>query len=159
HYYGRPGLADAFLKKDRKYIRPKEVDLLALLESHTIDYLFLYRSVAAQHTLDYIILPDSINLKKTELNNFYSRATVNISGKKPGTTISKSGAAMVYGATIPSDAPNPDGALAFMRFLLDENKGMQIMEHNGQPSTVPSATRHYSSIPAPLRKYALPDKE
>jgi molybdate/tungstate transport system substrate-binding protein len=44
--YGVPGLAERLLKKDRRYIRPKETDLLALLEMNEIDYIFLYRSVA-----------------------------------------------------------------------------------------------------------------
>ena len=29
-----------------------------LLETHTIDYIFLYRSVAQQHDLKYLLLPD-----------------------------------------------------------------------------------------------------
>jgi molybdate/tungstate transport system substrate-binding protein len=33
-YYHKTGLAEAVLKKDNKYIRPKETDLLALLESN-----------------------------------------------------------------------------------------------------------------------------
>src|SRR5690606_26941685 len=47
-YYGRPGLADSLLEKNREYIRPKEVDLVALVSSGVIDYMFQYKSVAIQ---------------------------------------------------------------------------------------------------------------
>jgi len=45
-YYQRPGLAERILQKDKRFIRPKETDLLALLESGTIETAFIYRSVA-----------------------------------------------------------------------------------------------------------------
>ncbi|MHC4482999.1 MAG: substrate-binding domain-containing protein, partial [Planctomycetota bacterium] len=48
-FYNRPGLASRLLAKDRRYIRPKEVDLLALLEADELDYVLIYRSVAQQH--------------------------------------------------------------------------------------------------------------
>ena len=47
-HYEVPGLAAGLQAKD-KHIRPKETDLLALLEAGEIDYVFIYRSVAAQH--------------------------------------------------------------------------------------------------------------
>ncbi len=153
-HYRIPGLAAKLLAKDRKYLRPKETDLLALLEAGEIDYIFLYRSVAEQHKLKRLLLPDEINLKKPELSGFYKTASVEISGKKPGTKITKKGAPMVYGVTIPRNAPNPRAALAFVAFLLDEKKGMAIMAKNGQPSAVPSPTDTFDKIPQPLRKFA-----
>ena len=50
-----------------KFIRPKETDLLALLEAGEIDYLFIYRSVAQQHGLKMILLDDAMNLKAAKL--------------------------------------------------------------------------------------------
>ena len=156
-FYKKPGLAEKISAKDVNYIRPKETDLLALLESGNIDYIFLYRSVAQQHGLKYIILPDSVNLKNPELKNYYQTATVNISGKKPGETITKKGAPMVYGITIPKNAPNPKLAEKFMEFLLTGNKGMKIMEKNGQPSMIPSRSETFDNIPNILKKYAKPN--
>jgi len=153
-YYGINGLASNMLAKDKEYIRPKETDLLALLESNTIDYIFLYRSVAEQHKLDFILLPDQVNLKKPELTDYYRSATIKISGKKPGTFITKKGAPMVYGVTIPKNAPNPEVAHAFVAFLLTSDKGMAIMKKMGQPSTVPSFSDTYEKIPADLKRFA-----
>ncbi len=156
NYYKKAGLSESLLKKDNKYIRPKETDLLALLESHTIDYIFLYRSVAQQHDLKYLLLPDEINLKKPELAGFYKTASIDISGKEPGTTVTKKGAPMVYGITIPKNAQNPELAKKFVAFILDASKGMAIMEKNGQPSMVPSPSDTYNAIPDALKQYAKP---
>jgi molybdate/tungstate transport system substrate-binding protein len=152
-YYNYQQLSNKITSKDKKYIRPKETDLLALLESNTIDYIFLYRSVAEQHGLNYIILPDSINLKNPDLSEYYKNASVEILGKEPGTTISKKGQPMVYGITIPEKSPNKTLALKFVSFILSE-EGSQIMEKNGQPSMIPSRSESYSNIPDELKQYA-----
>lgn len=158
-HYGREGLAEKMLSKDTRYIRPKETDLLALLESGAIDYIFLYRSVASQHGLDYLILPDEVNLKNAGFSDFYRQAEVEISGKKPGTKITKRGAPMVYGVTIPSNSPRPDLALEFIEYLLDPEKGMAVMVECGQPSVVPSFTDSWDALPASLRKFATREAE
>ena len=152
-YYNDPSIPETLLKKDLNYIRPKETDLLGLLESNAIDYIFLYRSVAQQHGLDYLLLPDEVNLKKTELADFYAEASIEISGKKPGEFVTKKGAPMVYGITVPNSAPNRDAAMAFVDFVLSE-QGQAIMEACGQPSVVPSPTDRYEKVPESLKKYA-----
>lgn len=153
-HYEIEGLADHFLQKDRRYMRPKETDLLALLEAGAIDYIFIYRSVAEQHGLRYLLLPDAINLKDPSLAEFYQTVSVDVSGKEPGATITKHGAPMVYGVTIPNNAENPAAALAFLNFLLDKDKGMAIMKSNGQPSVVPAPSETYSAIPDELKRFA-----
>lgn len=155
-FYGAEGLADRLLAKDLRFIRPKETDLLPLLETHAIDYLFLYRSVADQHGLNALLLPDEINLKAPAFADLYARATVEVSGKKPGETIIKAGAPMVYGVTIPNNPPSPELAVAFVRFLLDPFKGMAVMERNGQPPIVPATTDSYERLPEALQQYASP---
>ena len=154
NYYNQPQLSEKLISKNQEYIRPKEVDLLALLESNTIDYLFLYRSVAQQHELEYIILPDSINLKNPELRDFYKNASVDITGKTPGTTITKTGQPMVYGITVLENAPNKELAMKFVDFILSKESGMQIMEENGQPSMVPAYSETYNAIPEKIKQYA-----
>jgi len=155
-FYNKPGLAENILAKDQRYIRPKEVDLLALLEVGELDYIFVYRSVAEQHKLQTVLLPDQINLKKAEFAGFYKTAHVNVTGKKPGTFITKTGEPIVYGVTIPKNAPNPELALKFLTFLLDADKGGVILEKNGQTLMVPSTTDTFDRLPECLTKYALP---
>lgn len=153
-YYKVDNLAKKLLEKDKRYIRPKETDLLALLESGTIDYIFLYRSVAQQHDLNFLVLPNEINLKSTEFTDLYKEVSVKVSGKKPGEFITKRGAPMVYGITIPKNPPNPKVALAFVNFILSKNEGMKILEELGQPSAIPSKSNTYDNIPESLKEYA-----
>ena len=153
-YYGITGLADKFSSKDKNYIRPKETDMLALLETNTIDYIFLYKSVALQHGLKFLILPDSINLKLPALKDYYANASIEITGKKPGEMITKKGTPMVYGITIPNNAPNPELAEQFVRFVLEKEKGMRIIEEKGQASLIPSISETYNNIPETLKKFA-----
>ncbi len=155
-FYNRPGLASRMLGKDRRYIRPKEVDLLALLEVGELDYIFIYRSVAEQHKLRIVVLPDEINLKKAEFADFYKSASVRITGKRKGTFITKTAAPIVYGITIPKNAPNRKAALAFLAFLLDTDRGGAILEKNGQTLMVPSPTETFDRIPNSLKTFALP---
>jgi len=155
-FYNGPGLVDRMLAKDRRYIRPKEVDLLALLEVGELDYVFIYRSVAEQHKLAYVVLPDEINLKKTQFHDLYKTASVRITGNMPGTFITKVGEPIVYGVTIPKNAPNRELALAFLTFLLDADKGGAILEKNGQTLVVPSPTDTFDSLPECLKIFAPP---
>ncbi len=153
-YYKETGLVEKLLKKDLNYMRPKEVDLISLLEANAIDYIYLYRSVAEQHHLRFLILPDSINLKNPELGKYYSTVSVEINGKTPGEKIKHQGEAMVYGVTILKNANNKPAAEAFAKFLLSKDKGIKIMEENGQPSVIPSYTSTYNKIPKEFKHFA-----
>lgn len=154
-YYNSPGLTEKIKIKNREYVRPKEVDLLALLESNSIDYIFLYRSVAQQHGLKYVTLPDSINLKVPELNNFYSTASIEILGAEPGSRLLQTGQAMVYGITILKDAPNKELAEKFIEFVLSENGGQKILEENGQPALKYALPEHTNNIPEAIRELLI----
>lgn len=157
-YYNKKGLADKILNKDIQQIRPKEVDLLALLESNTIDYIFIYKSVAEQHKLKYVILPEEVNLKNPKSDSLYATVSVEVKGKKPGEKKIQKGEAMVYGITIPRNAPNIKAALAFVEFFLTKTKGMKIIEANGQPSLVPSFTPTFNNLPDSLKQFATKEK-
>jgi molybdate/tungstate transport system substrate-binding protein len=152
-YYKKPGIADELLEKDKRYIRPKETDLLGLLESGNLDYIFLYRSVAKQHGLKFLLLPDEVNLKNPTFTSLYNSVNVEISGKKPGQKITKQGEPMVYGITVLNEAPNKEVALAFVKFLLEKRNGMKIMEKNGQPSIVPEKCEKYNAVPKELKEF------
>ncbi|MHC4122554.1 MAG: extracellular solute-binding protein [Planctomycetota bacterium] len=150
-YYKAAGLAEQFQKKD-KYLRPKETDLLALLEAGEIDYLFIYRSVAVQHGLNMILMPDEINLKSSAFAGLYNTATVKLSGKKPGEFITRRGESMVYSVTIPMNAPNPKAAEAWLAFLLSQ-KGQSVMKNNGQPCLEPPVVDGSDKLPVSLKPF------
>lgn len=155
-FYNISGFNDQMLEKDKRFIRPKEVDLLALLETNTIDYIFLYRSVAEQHGLKYIALPDSINLGNQVFEELYRTVSIEVRGTAPGEKITFFGEPMVYAVTIPFKAPNPEVAEIFLQFLLHPEKGLSIMEENGQPALVPCITDQIDKLPAKLNSFCVP---
>ncbi len=152
-YYQSPGLAQHILDKDKQNIRPKETDLLALVETGNVDYIFIYRSVAEQHNLKYVLLPDEINLKNPKFTDLYHEVSVEINGKTPNEKITQFGEPMIYGVTIPSNAPNSLLAQAFVRFMLSP-EGVRILENFGQPSVIPSPSDTYDFIPDVLKPFA-----
>ena len=155
-HYNIPGLAERLMSKDR-YIRPKETDLLALLEAGEIDYVFIYRSVASQHGLKILLLPDRINLKSPDLKKFYNTARVKVSGKKPGETITRTGEPMIYAVTICKDAPNSKVAADYIAFLLSP-KGRAIIENNGQKFINPPKAFGYENLPEKIKPLCQPVK-
>jgi molybdate/tungstate transport system substrate-binding protein len=152
-FLDQPGMTENFLQKDNKFIRPKEVDLLALLESGSIDYIFLYKSVAIQHKLKYLELSDSINLASPCLQDLYQTVSVEIAGNKPGDKITQHGEAMVYGLTILNNSKNKALAEAFISFILKD--GLQIIENLGQTRVIPRLSEK-SQAPAFLHEYLVP---
>ena len=134
-------------------VRPKSVELIALLESGDMDYAWEYRSVAVQHNMKFVELPDEINLSLVEQADFYSQATVEIAGKEPGTTMTMTGKPIVYGVTIPKDAPSQELALEFIQFLLG-TEGQAIMAEQGQPPIVPPVANDVDAVPAELANVA-----
>jgi molybdate/tungstate transport system substrate-binding protein len=129
-------------------VRPKETDLLGLLESNQYDYLYIYKSVADQHKLKYVTLPEEVSLKSVAHDAFYSTVSFNIDGKKPGEVEKQVGGAMVYGASVfenKNSPANKAGAVAFVNFLLS-SEGQAIMKKNGQDALNPPLFFGDSSI-------------
>ncbi len=151
-YYGRQGLADSLLNKNRDYIRPKEVDLVALTETGVIDYMFQYKSVAIQHGFRYLELPDAINLSSPQMKDHYSSVSYMIPGETPGERSEIRGDYISYSGTIPDDAPHKELAEKYFSFLLSD-EGMKIFTEAGQIPLVSVVTGDTAAIPAALRPY------
>jgi molybdate/tungstate transport system substrate-binding protein len=152
-YYKLPGLYEKLRAGcPEKNVRPKETDLIALLEAGELDYLFIYKSVAMQHHMPFVTLPVNINLASSKYAGFYKEASIKISGKKPGSFIVQKGKPMVYGITIPKNAPHMKRAIQFVAFLLGP-EGREIMRRNGQePLQVAKATGDVKLLPPELKK-------
>jgi molybdate/tungstate transport system substrate-binding protein len=151
-YYTRPGLAEKMLSKNLEYIRPKEVDLVALLETNVIDYMFQYKSVAIQHGLKYVELPGEINLSDPSKNDLYSSVSTEVAGSKPGVKMKVTGDYINYSITILDNAPQKEEAVNFMKFLLSPY-GMAIFRKNGQEPLKPFIAEPAEKLPSQLMKY------
>ncbi len=114
-------------------IRDKSVDLIALLESNSIDYAFEYKSVAMQHGLKFVELPDEINLRNFSLKDWYRQVSIMVWRVENGTFVQKEIRAkpIVYGLTIPKNAPNREIAEYYLEYLLS-GKGREVFSKNHQ---------------------------
>ncbi|MFN2314327.1 MAG: extracellular solute-binding protein [Bacteroidales bacterium] len=157
-YYGRPGLADSLLSKDKDYIRPKEVDLVALAETGVIDYMFQYRSVAIQHGFKYLELPDEINLSSPDMKERYGEASYMIPGKTPGMRTMVRGDYISYSGTVLDNAPQKELAVKFFAFMLSD-EGRAIFTENGQEPLVPAMADDQAAVPSSLRSFLLTGSE
>ncbi len=112
---------------EKVVIRPKETDLAPLVESGSLDYFFIYKSIAEQHKLKYVELPDEINLRDYSKAEYYSQVSITI-GSTQKTIEAKP---IVYGITVLKNAPNKEMALEYLKFMLGEN-GKRIFQNNHQ---------------------------
>jgi len=151
-HYNMSGLYDKLYDAEGDLMRPKSVELIALLESGDLDYAFEYSSVAQQQNLEYVELPPEINLSDVDFEDFYAQAEVEIAGTEPGEKIAMIGKPIVYGVTIPKNSPHQELAIAWVDFLLNTT-GMDIIEANYQTPIIPAKTNDVSKLPDELRKY------
>ncbi len=103
-------------------IRPKSVELIALLEAGVVDFIVEYRNVAMDHGLAMFRLPPSENLGRVDFASEYQRVKIRLSNGKVIT-----GGPIAYGLTIVKNAPHPRAAQAFKDFLLSD-QGLSIIK-------------------------------
>lgn len=132
------------VRGDKVVIRPKETDLVGLVESGSLDYFFIYKSVAEQHSLKYITLPDEINLKDFSKADFYGKVSIYLGSTGKVITAKP----IVYGVTVPKDAPHRELAMEFLRFMLGEN-GRRVFQENHQDFIWPPIA--FGNVPKEIR--------
>jgi molybdate/tungstate transport system substrate-binding protein len=129
-YYRQPGLAARLRHAiPPRNVRPKEIDLVALLETGELDYAFEYESVARGASLDFVRFPDSISLGNKGDSAFYEGATVRIIGRRPGDSLTIRGEPIVYALSIPRRAEHPRLAERFVMFMMSED-GRRVLRAN-----------------------------
>jgi len=151
-YYEQPGLYDRLRKlSPARNVRPKEADLVGLLQAGEFDYIWSYESLAQATKLRYITLPAAIDLGTSADSAVYAKATVKVAGKTPNDTLTISGQPIVYALSIPKAAPHPAAAERFVAFLLSPDGrrlmrahnldalGAPIIIGNGEPAAVRAA--------------------
>lgn len=129
----QPGLAGRLLAAmPERWVRPKEADLVALLQAGELDYAWSYRSIARTSKLLHLDLPAEIDLSDPGREAWYRQATVRLPGPRRSAqdSIIVGGEPIVYGLTIPTRAENPRAAEAFVRFVLSA-EGQGILGRHG----------------------------
>ncbi len=150
-HYGAEDLYEKAMAHPLRAVRPKAIDLVAMVESGAMDYAFEYRSVAIQHGFDFVELPTEINLREPDHADFYATAVVERSGAEPGTKILTKGEPVVYGLTIPKGAPHQSLAEDFAAFVLAPDGGLAVFEKMGQAIVGPKAFGASDAVPGSLK--------
>jgi molybdate/tungstate transport system substrate-binding protein len=142
---------------DRFFLRGFSVQLLALLESGDLDYAFLYKSVAEQHGFKFLELPREIDLSDSAYADRYQRVTVKLDYQRFASVNPEfQGKPIVYGVTIPANAPHPDMAVEFIEFLLSP-EGQEILTNNEHPPLIPPKADRPDRVPERLRRFLIVD--
>lgn len=142
-------------------VKAKEVDMDSALALGTINYLFIYKSVAIQQGFGYISLDPHINLGNITYASYYKKVTIhvisplvlNLTSGTWSTSPDKKGSAIQYGLTIPNNAPHMAEAIDYVKFILGY-PGMLINE--GQPPYYPAYASNVSKLPAALQPLCIP---
>lgn len=139
-------------------LRASEVDLIALLQSGHLDYSLIYLSNAKQYNFSYIELPNEINMGSPEHQNNYERIQVTFEHQRYATiTLDRTGETIYYGLTIPKNAPNPDLATEFIKFLL-AGQGEAAFKSAYHPVFNPSFADNLPALPEDLQAIVAEEK-
>lgn len=137
-------------ESEKIVLRGSSIRMLALLESGDIDYAFEYRSVSEQHNLEFVGLPPEIDLGSVEYTGGYGNATVlldfhRFSSVRPEFI----GQPIIYGVTMPRNAPHPEKAVEFIQFLFGP-ESRRIFDENCQALLDPIRADNLPQVPQEL---------
>jgi len=117
-FYKQPGLEAKFLATaPQRNVRPKEADLVGLLQAGEFDYIWSYESIAQGAGLRYVTLPPEIDLSAPQDSAAYAVASTRVAGKTPRDSVTMRGQPIVYAFTVPTRAPHPEVAARFAAYL------------------------------------------
>jgi len=111
---------------------------MGLLQAGEIDYAWSYESVAQAAKLPYVTLPRAIDLSDPTAFAQYARATVRVPGKSRTDSVEMKGEPIIYGFTVPRNAPHKSLGERFAAFLISD-AGKRIL-----------AREHLDPLPAPV---------
>jgi len=135
------------------YLRASGVMLVPLLESGTIVYCFLYRSMAEQQNFSYVELPPEINMGDISQEAYYSQVSVEYQHQRFATVnLNRTGSTIYYGMTIPANAPNPTLAIKFIEFMIN-GSGSAILEASYFPIFSTCYTDNLQELPTALTAF------
>ena len=117
-HYNQAGLAARMLTTaPPRNVRPKEADLVGLLQAGEFDYIWSYESIAQGVGLRYVTLPTAVDLSSPSDSAAYAVASVRVAGKTPRDSLTMRGQPIMYAFTIPTRAPHPGIAMRFAVYL------------------------------------------
>lgn len=152
-YYHTPGLAHQLeLRTPPRLLRGSATELATLLSAGELDYIIEYESVARAQQFAFISLPPEIDLGDPTKAAGYAAASVSVAAGRD--SITRRGAPIVYGVSVPRNAPHGSAGERFVAFLLGE-RGRQILAAS-RLDALATPVFTGDSIPAVIRPAAVP---
>jgi molybdate/tungstate transport system substrate-binding protein len=126
-HYGLPDLPERMLRAaPERNVRPREADQVALLEAGELDYVWTYESLARLMGLRFVRLPDDVDLGSPADSADYARVSTRVPGARMGDTITLHGRPILFGVSVPTDAPHGRAGRNFVAFMLSPS-GRRIL--------------------------------
>ncbi len=130
-HYGVAGLEVALAATaPARNVRPKEVDLLGLLQAGEFDYIWSYESLARAVDLRWVELPPEIDLSSPAHAEAYAMARVSVRGATSGSSVTFVGQPIAYAFAVPREAPHSGLAARLAAFLVSD-EGRAILRAEG----------------------------
>ncbi len=127
-FYHDVGLAKRLESKTPPaHIRGSATELAALLQAGEIDYIVDYESLAKAQGLRYVTLPSEIDLGDAARAADYALASVRVVRMKD--TVTRKGAPILYGLSIPRAAAHRAAVERFLEFLLSTEGTSLLRQH------------------------------
>jgi molybdate/tungstate transport system substrate-binding protein len=148
--YAQTGLAAALERAaNPRNMRPKEIELVALLESGDLDYAWFYESMARASGVRYVRLPAAIDLGSIDQRDTYAQASVRVIGSSSADTVTMHGAPIRYAFSIPLHAAHAALAERFAAYLLSAN-GRRVLGRE-YLSTIDAPDAIGTNVPAAIQ--------
>jgi molybdate/tungstate transport system substrate-binding protein len=126
-HYRKTGLAKSLEQNaPKRNMRANAAELAALLAAGELDYIYDYQSVAESNGFRFIQLPGEIDLGDQSRAATYGGVSATVRGSSPGTTMTVRGEPILYGMSIPTDAPHAAAARRFLDFLMSPDVLRQL---------------------------------
>jgi len=152
-FYHDPGLAAKLeARTPPRLMRRNASELAALLSSGELDYIVDYESLARSVGLRYLVLPPEIDLGDPTHAADYARASVRVASAKD--TVVRTGAPILYGASVPRAAPHRDAGVRALAFLLS-TRGRALLRSRAIDA-LDTPEMIGDSVPAPLATRRTP---
>lgn len=150
-HQGEPGLAERLGQRSpARNVRPKEADLIGLLQAGEFDYIWSYESMARATGLRYVTLPPEVDLSDVSRAADYALASVTVRGARAGELVTFRGQPIAYAFAVPDSAPHRALAHRFAAFLVSA-EGRALLRAEGLDALDEPVARgaHQPWTPAP----------
>lgn len=152
-YYHDDGLAKRLEERTpSRLLRGNAAELAALLSAGELDYIIEYESLARAQRFRFVPLPAAIDLGDPAQAASYAMASVRIGDGK--TAVTRRGAPILYGVSVPRQAPHKGAGVRFLEFLF--GPAGQSMLRSAFVDVLSHPMFIGDSVPAALRSLAAP---